>query len=265
MSDIVNIKIRPFDPDTMISNKIILIVGPQYSGKSWLNRELLYYINTPFAILADPTEGLKSFYGDILPKQCKPSEVNDDTISKFCNRAIKLSEFNKQYNRRLDSRSLLILDNCVPDLIDMKWEKNKNFKFIFRTGKEANISMVITAPYPLKMPSHYLSSIDYVFILHDNNKKNKKALWDMFGGMFGTIDQFTSVMDQCTRDYGCMVIDRTKVSDKLTDQVYWYKAKSNPKKPLLGSKRLWQTCLNSSITLDELLIEPLRLFAKSSH
>lgn len=263
MSDIVNIKIRQFEPDAMVQNKIILIIGPQYSGKSWLNRDLLWYINTPFGILSDPTESLKRFYGEILPKQCKQSEINDDIISKFCNRATKISEFNKDFNRNLDGRSLLILDNCVPDLIDMKWEKNKNFKFIFTTGKEASVSMVLTSPYPLKMPAHYLSAIDYVFILHDNNKKNKKALWDMFGGMFGTIEQFTSVMDQCTKDYGCMVIDRTKVSDKLTDQVYWYKASSDPKKRFLGSKRLWQTCLNSSITLEELLTDPLRLFAKN--
>lgn len=262
MSDVVNIKIKPFEPDAMIPNKIILIIGPQYSGKSWLTRELLYYMNTPFAILSDPTEALKGFYGDILPKQCKQTEINNDMISKFCNRAIKLAEFNKQYHRKLDTRSLLILDNCVPDLIDMKWERNKNFKFIFGSGKEANMSLVITSPYPLKMPAHYLSSVDYVFILHDNNKKNKKSLWDMFGGMFGTQDQFNDVMDQCTQKYGCMVIDRTKISDKLTDQVYWFKSKEDPKKYYLGSRRLWQTTLNSAITIDELMVEPLQLFAK---
>lgn len=263
MSDIVNIKIRPFEPDRMIPNKIILIIGPQYSGKSYLNRDLLYFINTPFAILSDPTEALSGFYGDILPKQCKLDDIDNDTLGLLCNRQKILAEFNKRYKRNLDTSALLVLDNCVPDLIDLKWDKNKNFKFLFRTGKEANVSMIITSPYPLKMPAHYLSAIDYVFILHDNNKKNKKALWDMFGGMFSSLDQFTTVMDQCTKNYGCMVIDRTKVSDRLNEQVYWYNAgKKSPRNFYMGSKRLWNTLLKSSITLEELMTEPLRLFTK---
>jgi hypothetical protein len=112
------------------------------------------------------------------------------------------------------------------------------------------------------MPQHYLASVDYIFILRDTNKKNKRALFDMFGGMFDDIDQFTSVMEQCTIEYGCMVIDRTKLSGNLNDCVFWYKAPPTNRKFYMGSPKLWDICVNSSITLDELLTEPLRLFSK---
>jgi len=264
MEDVINIQIRKFDPDRMKEDKIILIIGPQYSGKTHLNRDLLYYINTPFGLLVDPTESLKGTYGQILPKQCRLGEINKDILVKLCNRQLTLADFNKKYGRNLDSKACLIMDNCVGDLIDMKWNRNENFKWIFRTGKDASLSMIITSPYPLKMPEHYSSSVDYVFILQETNKKHKKAIFDMFGGMFESLDKFTDVMDACTEDYGCMVIDRTIVSNRLDDQVSWYKSDSGLKRHHMGSKRLWEICLGSSVTLDELLMEPLKMFETKS-
>jgi len=262
MNDVVNIRVRQFEPDRMRSDKIALIIGPQYSGKTHLLKNLLYYVNTPFAVLAHPNEFATEEYGNILPKQCKMDKLTKDTLEKFCNRNRVLLKFNKRYDRRLDSQACLVLDNCVPDLIDMKWDKNKDFKFLFRAGKDAHISTIITCPYPLKMPQYYLSAVDYVFILRDTNKKNKKALFDMFGGMFDTLDQFTSVLEQCTESHGCMVIDRTRLSGNMSDSVYWYKAPSRDRKFYMGSPKLWDICVNSSITLNELLTEPLRLFSK---
>lgn len=265
MNDIVNIKIRQFEPDRMRSDKIILIIGPQYSGKTHLLKNLLYYVNTPFAVLANPNEFATETYGSILPKPCKIDELTNDILEKFCNRNRILLEFNKRYDRKLDTHSCLVLDNCVPDLIDMRWDKNKDFKFLFRAGKDAQMSALITSPYPLKMPQHYLSAVDYVFILQDTNKKNKKTLFDMFGGMFDTIDQFTSVMAQCSLNYGCMVIDRTKLSGNLSDCVSWYKAPAQNTNFYMGSPKLWNICMKSSITLNELLTEPLRLFSKKKN
>lgn len=267
MSEVINIKIKQFEPDKMIPDKNCLIVGPQYSGKTHLLKNLLYYINAPFGVLVHPNEFATETYGNMLPKQCKLDDINKEMLHKFCNRSRTLIEFNKRYDRKLDGQACLILDNCVPDLLDMKWDKNQDFKFLFRAGKDANISTIITAPYPLKMPQHYLSAIDYVFILRDTNKKYKKMLFDMFGGMFDTFEQFNSVMTQCTADYGCMVIDCTKLSGNLSDSVYWYKAPRENRKFYMGSPKLWEMCINSSITLDELLMEPLRLFSKngSSH
>lgn len=262
MNDVVNIRIRQFEPDRMRSDKIILIIGPQYSGKTHLLKNLLYYVNAPFALLAHPNEFATDTYGNILPKQCKIDEITKPIMEKFCNRNRMLLEFNKRYDRKLDSQACLVLDNCAPDLADMRWDKNKDFKFLFRAGKDANMSTIITCPYPLKMPQHYLASVDYVFMMRDTNKKNRKMLFDMFGGMFDDIDQFTSVMSQCTADYGCMVIDRTRLSGNLNDRVFWYKAPEKNRKFYMGSPKLWDICVNSSITLDELLTEPLRLFSK---
>jgi hypothetical protein len=255
-----NIDIRKFEPDRMRKNKIVLVIGPQYSGKTSLLHELLYFINPSFPILADPNEFATGYYGGILPKQCKKEQLDNDWLEKFCTRQRTLLEFNKQNRRNLDISAGLILDHAVPDMIDLKWERNPNFKFLFTTGKEAHTSLIMTAPYPLKMPSHYLSSIDYVFMLRETNKANKKKLFDMFGGMFGRFEYFEEVFDQCTENYRALVIDQTCRTSDLTDRVFWYRAPERPRQFRLGNPRLWQICYNTSISLDDLLTKPLMMY-----
>ena len=45
-------------------------------------------------------------------------------------------------------------------------------------------------------------------------------------------------MDQCTENYECLVINNNAKSNKLTDQVFWYKAENHPSFRL-GSKEFW--------------------------
>ena len=42
-----------------------------------------------------------------------------------------------------------------------------------------------------------------------------------------------------TNNYGCLVIDNTSISEKLEDQVFWYKA-ANHGDFKLGSKEFWE-------------------------
>jgi hypothetical protein len=46
-------------------------------------------------------------------------------------------------------------------------------------------------------------------------------------------------MDQCTEDYNCLVIDNTTKSNKLEEQIYWYKADETPEFTL-GAPKFWQ-------------------------
>jgi hypothetical protein len=45
-------------------------------------------------------------------------------------------------------------------------------------------------------------------------------------------------MDQTTENYECLVINNNAKSNKLTDQVFWYKAEQRPDFKL-GSKEFW--------------------------
>ena len=46
-------------------------------------------------------------------------------------------------------------------------------------------------------------------------------------------------MDQCTENFECLVINNNAKSNKLQDQVFWYKAESHNDFKL-GSKEFWE-------------------------
>ena len=46
-------------------------------------------------------------------------------------------------------------------------------------------------------------------------------------------------MDQCTENYECLVIHNNAKSNKLTDQVFWYKAEPRDN-VRLGSQKFWE-------------------------
>ena len=163
---------------------------------------------------------------------------------------------NEHPNVTIDPHACLIMDNCVPDFIDLKWAKNPNFKFLFRSGKVAHINMIITANYPLPIPAHYLPAIDYVFILKETNTKHKKKLWEMFGDMFQDFKIFDNVLNNLTKEkYTALVIDRTKTSDKLDQKIFYYKAPEIIDKFFLGCENLWKICYKSDITFHDLITE----------
>jgi len=55
-------------------------------------------------------------------------------------------------------------------------------------------------------------------------------------------------MDQCTENFECLVINNNSKSNKLHDQIFWYKAE--PHGPFkLGSKEFWE--LSKDFNSDE--------------
>ena len=61
--------------------------------------------------------------------------------------------------------------------------------------------------------------------------------------MFPTLESFCAVMDSTTENYECLVINNNAKSNKLTDQIFWYKAENHPTFKL-GSKEFWEISKN---------------------
>ena len=66
--------------------------------------------------------------------------------------------------------------------------------------------------------------------------------------MFPTFESFCQVMDQCTENYECLVISNNAKSNKLEDQIFWYKAQPHGEFQL-GSKEFWE--LSKGIDSDD--------------
>ena len=82
------------------------------------------------------------------------------------------------------------------------------------------------------------ANIDYIFVLRENILQNREKIYKNFFGIFPSFEMFNQVMNSCTENFECLVLDNTSRSNKIEDCVFWYKAKlhSNFR---IGSPELW--------------------------
>jgi len=136
----------------------------------------------------------------------------------------------------IDPRTFVIMDDC---LYDNTWSRDKIMRLLFLNGRHWKVILIVTMQYPLGVPPTLRTNIDYVFILRDNYIANRKRIYENYAGMFPTYESFAQVMDQCTENYECLVINNNVKSNKLQDQVFWYKAEAHNDFKL-GSKEFWE-------------------------
>ena len=135
----------------------------------------------------------------------------------------------------VDPRAFLILDDC---LYDNTWAKDKWMRSVFMNGRHYKLLFLLTMQYALGVPPNLRTNIDYIFILRENYVSNRKRLYEHYAGMFPNFDMFCQVMDQCTENFECLVINNNAKSNKLEDQVFWYKAEKRPDFRI-GSQQFW--------------------------
>ena len=225
---------------------VIVLIGKRDTGKSFLVRDLLYYHqDIPVGSVISGTEEGNGFYGKMVPRLFIHNEYNTVIIENILKRQRTiLKQIKKEmdtYKRTtIDPRAFVILDDC---LYDNTWSRDKMMRLLFMNGRHWKIMLVITMQYPLGIPPTLRTNIDYVFILRENYIANRKRIYDNYAGMFPTFESFCQVMDQCTENYECLVINNNVKSNKLQDQVFWYKA-DNHNDFRLGSKEFWDLSKN---------------------
>ena len=230
-----------FDPNST-QGPVIVLIGRRDTGKSFLCRDLLYYHqDIPIGTVISGTEAGNGFYGSMVPKLFIHDEYNTAIIENILKRqkmVIKqIKKENDAYGRsNIDGRAFVILDDC---LYDNTWSRDKLMRLLFMNGRHWKIMLVITMQYPLGVPPNLRTNIDYTFILREPYIANRKRIYENFAGMFPTFESFCQVMDQCTENYECLVVSNNSKSNKLEDQIFWYKA--SPHKDFkLGSKEFWE-------------------------
>ena len=221
---------------------VVVLIGKRDTGKSFLVRDLLFYQQEiPIGTVISGTEEGNGFYAKMVPKLFVHNEYNTAIIENILKRQrTVLKQIKKEmetYKRStIDPRAFVILDDC---LYDATWTRDKMMRLLFMNGRHWKVMLVITMQYPLGIPPTLRTNIDYVFILRENYIANRKRIYENYAGMFPTFESFCQVMDQCTENYECLVINNNSKSNKLHDQVVWYKADGHGDFRL-GSKEFWE-------------------------
>jgi hypothetical protein len=236
-----DMKTISFRPD---ENKgpVVVLIGRRDTGKSFLVRDLLFYHqDIPLGTVISGTEAGNGFYSEHVPKLFIHDEYNSVIIEKILKRQrTVLRQIKKEIETfkksSIDPRAFVILDDC---LYDASWTKDKVMRLLFMNGRHWKMMLIITMQYPLGIPPNLRTNIDYVFILREPYIANRKRIYENYAGMFPTFESFCQVMDQCTENYECLVINNNVKSNQLHDQIYWYRAEEH-KNFKLGSKEFWE-------------------------
>jgi hypothetical protein len=229
-----------FKPD---ENKgpVIVMIGRRDTGKTFLVRDLLWHHqDIPIGTVISGTEAGNGFYAAHVPKLFIHDEYNTVLIENILRRQKAVL---KQRNRELevykrttiDPRTFVILDDC---LYDGTWSRDKLMRLLFMNGRHWKVLLIITMQYPLGIPPNLRTNIDYVFILRENYLKNRKIIYENYASMFPTFESFCQVMDQTTENYECLVLNNNVKSNRINEQIFWYKAMDRPEFRL-GSKEFW--------------------------
>ena len=220
---------------------VVVMIGRRDTGKSFLVRDLLFHHqDIPIGTVISGTEAGNGFYSEHVPKLFIHEEYSTVLIENVLRRQkAALKQMNKekvQFNKTtIDPRTFVILDDC---LYDQSWTKDKMMRLLFMNGRHWKVMLIITMQYPLGIPPNLRTNIDYVFILREPYLTNRRRIWENYASMFPTLESFCSVMDQTTENYECLVINNNSKSNKLNDQIFWYKAENRPNFKL-GSKEFW--------------------------
>jgi hypothetical protein len=237
----MKLELRKFDPRTLKDDSVVLFIGKRNVGKSYCLKYIMSFHQTlPVGVVVSPTERANHFFESWVPKMLIYDEYDDAVVGKFLERQTKITDQcsieSKKYGRTdLDPRAFLILDDC---LYDKTWPTSKNIRCLFMNGRHYKVFFLITMQYPLGIPPHLRANVDYVFIFRENQIKNRERIYQQYAGMFPSFDFFSQVLTQTSNNFECLVIDNKVQSNKLEDQVFWFKA-GDPNNFKLCSKELW--------------------------
>ena len=237
----MNFNIKKFNMDmirdrcSLDSRKapMIVLIGKRDTGKSFLVKDILANCRDCFPIgtVISGSEVASPFFQDLVPSKLIHDKYNPNIVTGSIKRQMAVKQTRNRemrgggHHSNIDPRAFLILDDC---LYDKTWMNEESTRYVFMNGRHIDLMTMITMQYPLGVPPNLRTNIDFVFILRENVIGNRKRIYDNYAGMFPTFQMFCQFMDQCTENYECLVVCNGIQSNRLEDQVFWYKAREHP-------------------------------------
>jgi len=228
----MNVQLRRFNPGTMADDKVCIFIGKRGSGKSCLVTDILYHKrHIPVGVVMSATEEGNHHYKGFVPDLFIYNDYNKEVIERVLERQKRI--INSGTTKK--SSSFILLDDCM---YDRKYMKDTCIRQCFMNGRHWKLFFMLTMQYCMDLSPDLRANVDYVFILRENIVQNREKLYKSFFGIFPTFDMFNQVMNACTENYECLVLDNTSKSNKIEDCIFWYKAKIK-KNFKVGSPAIW--------------------------
>jgi hypothetical protein len=207
-----SLEIKRFNPKNMRDGCVAVMIARRGSGKSVLIKDILFHKRHMSGIVFSGTEAGNGFFGEFVPSVFVYDEFNPDALQRLVDRQRKLKKIDKA------DPVFVVMDDCA---FDRKFMNSKLLREIAFNGRHYSICMILSSQWAMDLPPSLRGNIDYVFILRDNLYRER--LYKNFFPFIESLDAFNKIMDACTDDFGCLVLDNTGSNS----EIFHYKAKMN--------------------------------------
>jgi hypothetical protein len=216
--------ISPSKPDDSNGTKLV-VIGKANTGKSSLIADIVASKShvIPVAQIFSGTEDSNHFYSTRFPGICVHNKLDFEALQNFALRQKYAKELLPQ-----NPWAVQIIDDCTDDPSLLKKPLMQAY---YKNGRHWKMLHILSLQYCMDIPPAIRNNVDFVFLLRESNAKTREVMHKNFAGIFPTLDEFNQVMDAVTEDYTALVIRITGTSNRLEDNVFYYKARDPRKVP----------------------------------
>lgn len=252
--------IKLFNINTMDRTRSCIFIGGSGTGKSHLVTSILYHNrDLPAGIVMSGTEEGDPYWSNFVPdlfiySSWEPDKLEEMIdIQKRKKKAIDLITREITYctrNGRADDAARLTIRRdreiramrkfCIIDdlMFNGSITRTETLRKLFMNGRHWNIFVLLTVQYCMSLDIALRGSAGYVFVCREPIISYRRKIYESFLGMLPSFTIFERVMDACTQNYECLVLDRTSRSTDPEKALFWFKAAPSYTFRI-GSDRLW--------------------------
>jgi hypothetical protein len=209
-------EIKEFNLNKMLPYSVVSCIGNRRCGKSWLIRDIMSNSSKkmlPVGYLRkELVEGDDPFYNNFFPKSIKLEKLNFNRV------ILDLKETGKNIEK--EKSTVLVIEDCIPS----DYWKSTVFKNLVINSYHYNLMVIMSIQSVKDIPPPLRENIGYLFLFASHGS-NLKKIWEIVASVVPSFELFKTIFYKYTRDYGCLVVDKTSTSSRLDDNIFYYKAK----------------------------------------
>lgn len=196
-SNMTKYRIPVFSIDKIPAGSNILIVGRRGVGKSYLCTELL--MSKPSVL---PVVFASKYVVDTYKKKIPEGNV----LESFDGEVLE-AILSNQVQSKGETGVIMAFDDVTHENACLM--ENMSVRDIVKYGSSLNITSIFSVQHAGVYDDTFRRNVDYVFAFHDNLTDNKKLLYNRYGDMFNSYEEFDAIFKHCTAEhpYRCLVLD----------------------------------------------------------
>lgn len=220
------LEIKKFRMQNIRPDATIAIIGRRGSGKTTLNKWILYYLKnrTRSAYVISNTADMNGDYNTLLPDNCIMREFDPARVSKILEMQVKLRDRleSNNINKNTKVSCIIIMDDI---LSDPKWKNSPVMKEMIMDGRHFFLTNILSVQAPQAIPNQYRENFDYLIITSASNEKYKRFIYDNYINHEAcpNYTQFKNIIAQCTAGHMSLLIDNKTMagSTNLSDSLFY--------------------------------------------